>query len=61
VAVRGEGVLETLHALLQLTYRSLDRRFGLESTWQVSEREFLGQIFAQVDVRGSQLAEAPAR
>ncbi len=29
--------------------------------WHVSEREFLGQIFSHVDVRGSRLAEAPAR
>ncbi len=26
VAIRGEGVLETLHAVLQAAYRSLDRR-----------------------------------
>jgi signal recognition particle receptor subunit beta len=62
VAIRGEGVVETLHAVLQLCYRSLDRQFGLESQWQVSEREFLGQILSHVDLRGAHLpAEAGAR
>jgi hypothetical protein len=62
VAIRGEGVVETLHAVLQLCYRSLDRQFGLEAKWQVSEREFLGQILSHVDLRGAHLpAEAGAR
>ncbi len=64
VAIRGEGVLETLHSVLQLCYRSLDRGLGLESRWQISEREFLAKIFAHVDLRGTQLApvrEAPGR
>lgn len=55
VAIRGEGVVETLHAVLQLCYRSLDRTFGLESNWQITEREFLGQIFSHVDLRGARL------
>jgi signal recognition particle receptor subunit beta len=63
VAIRGEGVVETLHALLQLCYRSLDRQFGLESQWQVTEREFLGQIFSHVDLKGTRVPrpEAPLR
>jgi signal recognition particle receptor subunit beta len=62
VAIRGEGVVETLHTLLQLCYRSLDRTFGLESNWQITEREFLGQIFSHVDLRGTRLPpEAEAR
>ena len=56
VAIRGEGVLETLHALLTLTYRSLDGRVGLERSWRISEREFIGQIFSHVDLRGTQIA-----
>src|SRR5512133_2738304 len=44
VAIRGEGVVETLHALLQLCYRSLDRQVGLDAKWHVPEREFLGKI-----------------
>ena len=55
VAIRGEGVVETLHTLLQVCYRSLDRAFGLESNWQIPEREFLGQIFSHVDLRGTRL------
>jgi hypothetical protein len=56
VAIRGEGVVETLYALLQLCYRSLDRRVELEAKWRVSEREFLGRIFSHVDLRGTRLA-----
>ncbi len=58
VAIRGEGVVETLHALLMLTYRSLDHRVGLERNWHISEREFLSQIFSHVDLRGTRLEAA---
>ena len=62
VAIRGEGVVETLHAVLQRCYRGLDRHFGLEEQWQIPEREFLGQILSHVDLRGARLpAEAGAR
>jgi mutual gliding-motility protein MglA len=60
VAIRGEGVLETLHVLLTLTYRSLDQRVGLERSWHISEREFLSQIFSHMDLRGTRLAGAGA-
>jgi mutual gliding-motility protein MglA len=50
VATRGEGVVETLRALLQLCYRSLDARVGLAKKWHISEEEFLGSIFAHVEV-----------
>lgn len=56
VAIRGEGVVETLYAILQLCYRSLDRQFGLESEWSIAEREFLGKIFSHVDLSGTRLA-----
>src|SRR6266568_2007986 len=56
VAIRGEGVVETLHALLTLTFRSLDARIGLERSWHIAEREFLSQIFSHVDLRGTRLA-----
>ena len=56
VAIRGEGVVETLHALLTLTFRSLDARIGLERSWHISEREFISQIFSHVDLRGTRLA-----
>ncbi len=60
VAIRGEGVVETLHTVLQLCYRSLDRAFGLDAKWHVPEREFLGQIFSHVDLRGTRLVPPPA-
>jgi signal recognition particle receptor subunit beta len=55
VAIRGEGVVETLYAVLQLCWRSLDRQFGLESKWQIPEREFLDQIFSHVDLKGTRV------
>lgn len=61
VAVRGEGVVETLHALLSWTYRNLDRTAGLERTWRISETEFLSQIFSHVDLRGTAVAAGAAR
>jgi signal recognition particle receptor subunit beta len=56
VAIRGDGVVETLYVLLQLCYRSLDRSLGLDARWKVSEREFLERIFSHVDLRGTRLA-----
>jgi signal recognition particle receptor subunit beta len=56
VAIRGEGVVETLYAILQLCYRNLDQQFGLEAKWSVSETEFLGKIFSHVDLAGTRLA-----
>jgi mutual gliding-motility protein MglA len=62
VAIRGEGVVETLWALLTLCYRSLDRNLGLETRWKISEEEFLSRIFDHVDKRGVVLpAEAGPR
>ena len=55
VAVRGEGVVETLHGLLQLTFRDLDRKFGIRAKFRLTEEEFLGEIFRNVDVQGAQL------
>jgi signal recognition particle receptor subunit beta len=60
VAIRGEGVVETLHALLTLTYRLLDKRVGLEKSWKISEQEFVSQMFSYVDLRGTRLAQAGA-
>jgi mutual gliding-motility protein MglA len=58
VATRGEGVLETLHAVLQLCYRSLDARVGLEKKWRISEREFLDSIFSHVALKGTSAGTA---
>ena len=60
VAIRGEGVLETLHALLRACYRDLEQRVGLGSRWHIGEADFLDGIFAHVDVKGSRLAAAGA-
>jgi signal recognition particle receptor subunit beta len=60
VAIRGEGVVETFHAVLQLCYRSLDRQFGLASQWRVPEEEFLERIFSHVDLAGTRLS-VPSR
>ena len=55
VAIRGEGVIETFHALLQLCYRGLDRSLGLDAKWRISEREFLDKVFSHVDLKGTRL------
>ncbi len=61
VATRGEGVLETLHILLQLTYRNLDSLVHLHEKWRISEREFLESIFSHVDLKGTRLVSGAAR
>jgi Fe2+ transport system protein B len=61
VAIRSEGVVETLYALLQLAFRSVDRSIGLHQKWGISEREFLGRVFARVDVRGVRLPATPTQ
>lgn len=53
VAVRGEGVMETLHGLLRLTWRALDRDFGLETRHKLGEAEFLAGIFQGIDIGDS--------
>lgn len=55
VALRGEGVCETFHTLAQLAYRSLDARSGLARNIGLTEAEFLGQIFRQMDLTGTEL------
>ncbi len=57
VAIRGDGVVETLFELLTLCYRSLDRNLGLDTRWKIGEREFLSRIFDHVDKRGTALAQ----
>lgn len=48
VAIRGDGVLETLFALLRLTFRSLNRQYDFEGKFGLSEQEFLRAIFKRV-------------
>jgi len=62
VAIRGEGVLETLHAVLQQAWRSLDARAALQKNIGLSEKEFLTQVFANIDTTGTELEkEFPPR
>jgi signal recognition particle receptor subunit beta len=48
IAIRGDGVLETLFALLRLTFRNLTKQYDFEGKFGLSEREFLGAIFKRV-------------
>jgi signal recognition particle receptor subunit beta len=56
VAVRGEGVVETLHTLLSLVWRNVDQQVNLAAGWGVSEGEFLAQVFSHVDLTGTAVA-----
>lgn len=55
IAIRGIGVLETLFAVLQSAYRSLDARAGLTKNIQLTEKEFLTQVFQNIDTSGTEL------
>jgi hypothetical protein len=55
IAIRGVGVLETLFAVLQSAYRSLEARAGLSKNIGLTEREFLTQIFQNIDTSGTEL------
>jgi signal recognition particle receptor subunit beta len=55
IAVRGVGVLETLHAVLQVAYRSIDSRANLVKNIGLTEKEFLSQIFTNIDTAGTEL------
>jgi hypothetical protein len=55
IAIRGVGVLETLFTVMQVAYRSIDARAGLTKNIGLTEREFLTQVFANIDTTGSEL------
>lgn len=55
IAIRGVGVLETLYAVLQSAFRSLDARAGLTKNLGLTEKEFLAQVFSNIDVTGTEL------
>ena len=55
VALRGEGVMETLHELLQVAWRNLDERMRLARNVGLTEKEFLTHIFQQMDLSGTAL------
>lgn len=45
VAIRGEGVVETLRGVLQLLWRTLEEQHGFGRKFSVNQREFLNGIF----------------
>lgn len=55
VAIQGVGVVETLHAVLQSAFRKMDARANLTKNIGLGEGEFLSQIFANIDTRGTAL------
>ncbi len=57
VAIRGEGVLETLYAVLQAAFRQMDARAGLVKNIGLTEPDFLAQIFNNIDVAGTELVK----
>ncbi|NTX03024.1 ATP/GTP-binding protein [Myxococcus sp. CA040A] len=56
VALKGEGVLETFHAVAQAAYRRLDARAHLARNVGLTETEFLSQVFGRMDLAGTTLA-----
>ncbi|WP_224247009.1 GTP-binding protein [Hyalangium gracile] len=56
VALRGEGVCETFHALMQAAWQRLDADANLTRNIGLSEEEFLGRIFSHLDLGGTTLA-----
>jgi signal recognition particle receptor subunit beta len=56
VAIRGEGVLETLFEVLKAAYRSMENRSHLSKNMGLTEREFLTQVFANMETTGTALA-----
>ena len=53
VAIRGDGVVETLFALLRLTFRHLNARHDFEQKFGLSEKDFLRNIFKQVNMQST--------
>jgi mutual gliding-motility protein MglA len=47
VAVRGEGVLETLHGLLVLMFQNLNRRYDFENKFRISVDDLIRGIFGE--------------
>ncbi|MFL5318870.1 MAG: GTP-binding protein [Myxococcaceae bacterium] len=55
VAIRGVGVLETFYAVLRTAYRAMEERANISKNIGLTEQEFLSQIFANIDVTGTEL------
>ncbi len=54
VAIRGEGVMETLDGILRLTWRTMNARFGLEEKLQIQEDAFIKHILKNSVMLSSQ-------
>lgn len=61
VAIRGVGVLETLHAVLRSAYQAMESRASLSKNIGLSEEEFLQQIFTNIDISGTELEQTLKR
>jgi signal recognition particle receptor subunit beta len=48
VAIRGEGILETLHGLLELVFVNLDRRYQFSRKFGFSAEEFFEGLFGHL-------------
>jgi signal recognition particle receptor subunit beta len=48
VAIRGEGVIETLFLLLRLAFRAVSAEHGLQERFGLAETEFLRAVFERV-------------
>jgi signal recognition particle receptor subunit beta len=57
VAIRGEGVLETLYSVLQLAYRKMDEQAGLSRNLSLAETEFLKLAFGNIDTQDTQVRD----
>lgn len=49
IATQRQGVIETLYALVQMTFRKLDQEQEFERKFGVREKDFLRQLFAGLD------------
>jgi signal recognition particle receptor subunit beta len=56
IATQRKGVIETLYALVQVTFRRLDAEQEFERKFGIGEKEFLRHLFAGVDVHAAGLS-----
>ncbi len=58
VAIRGIGVLETLHGLMLLTFARLEKKLDFGRKFGVTEEEFMRGIFRNLDLEDSDIEAA---
>ncbi len=58
IAIRGVGVLETLHGLLKLTWDHLEEKLDFGDKFGLTEEEFMRGIFRNLDLEHSELKAA---